>query len=197
MSISRECQAILDYVESTGLPYRVTDITGTGHAPGSYHYATGTGGVGLAVDLAGVLPGVTAITAAQMVDLYRALRNVAPQLAELIHAGPGITQAVKNGRLVDGPAAFGPATWSDHRDHIHVAVPRGTFLTPLSHPLRTLEVPVVPDDPNLPNLPDIKWFIPVVSSTGECTGYYIVSADGQLHAFGPGAKYYGRSEVVR
>jgi hypothetical protein len=53
------------------------------------------------------------------------------------------------------------------------------------------------DDPNLPNLPDIAGFYPVINSqTGECTGYYILSKLGELHAFGPGAKWHGRSEVV-
>lgn len=54
----------------------------------------------------------------------------------------------------------------------------------------------MPDNPDLPNLPDIKFFIPIVNAqTGEARGYYIVSSDGQLHAFGPGAPFFGRSEV--
>jgi hypothetical protein len=196
--ISREAQAIIDFVESTGLPYRVTDVNGPGHAPGSYHGAKGTGGLGLAVDFAGAIPGITPITMGQMAALYLAFLTVASQLAELIHAGPGITWAVKNGKRVAGAATFGPTVWADHRDHLHVAVPRGVFLTPLSHPTSTIEEePMPPDDPNLPNLPDIAGFYPVINTTtGECTGYYILAKNGELHAFGPGAKWHGRSEVV-
>lgn len=197
MARSREVQAIIGYVTAAGLPHRVTDIDGPGHAEGSYHYAAGTGGDGLAVDFGGVSAGVSTASAAQMAAIYREFLNVAGQLAELIYSGLDLdgrpaTVAVHGGRRVDGASFFGPATWRDHFDHVHVAVPRGTFL---SH-LLAEEVPV-PDDPALPNLPDIKFFVPVVNTqTGECRGYYIVSADGQLHAFGPGAPFYGRSEVV-
>lgn len=200
MTISREAQSIIDYVEATGLPYRVTDVNGPGHATGSYHYAKGTGGDGLAVDFGGAVPGVGPVTAPQMGAIYREFLNVAGQLAELIYSGADVdgrpvTVAVKNGRRVDGASFYGPATWKDHFDHVHVAVPRGTFL---SHPFTTLmSGGLMADDPNLPNLPDIAGFYPVVNSTtGECTGYYILAKDGELHAFGPGAKFYGRSEVV-
>lgn len=133
-AISRESQAIIDYLESTGLPYRVTDVNGPGHDDQSWHYVKATGGVGTAVDFGGVLPGITPATLAQMAGIYRALRDVAAQLAELIHNQPGISQAVKNGRLVDGASFYGPLVWPDHRDHVHVAVPRGTFLTPRRRP---------------------------------------------------------------
>lgn len=197
MTISREVQSVIDFVESTGLPYRVSDISGPGHATGSYHYAPGTGGVGLAVDLAGAVPGVTPTTVAQMGGIYRALLTVASHLAELIHNGPGTGTAIHNGRPVDGATFYGPVTWADHHDHVHVAVPRGTFLEPLSHPPGTVQEGPMADDPNLPNLPDIAGFYPVVNTTtGECTGYYILAKDGELHAYGPGAPYYGRSEVI-
>lgn len=133
MTISRESQAIIDYVRSTGLPFRVTDINGPGHAAGSYHYVKATGGTGTAVDFGGTVAGVNPTTQKQMVDIYRVLRDVATQLAELIHAGPGIVQAVKNGRIVDGASFYGPVTWPDHADHVHCAVPRGVFLTPRPH----------------------------------------------------------------
>lgn len=199
MTISREVQAIIDFVDAARVPYRVTDVDGPGHADGSYHYAKGTGGVGLAVDFGGATLGVTPATAAQMAVIYRELSNVAGQLAELIYSGLDVdgrpvTMAVHGGRRVNGASFYGPAVWRDHFDHVHVAVTRGTFL---SHPFSTLKGGAMADNPDLPNLPDIKFFWPVVNTqTGHCTGYYIVSSDGQLHAFGPGAPYYGRSEVV-
>lgn len=83
-----------------------------------------------------------------------------------------------------------------HRDVVATACPGEklyALLDAIRHPWQ--ETPM-PDDPTLPNLPDIKFFIPVINTqTGEATGYYIVSSDGQLHAFGPGAPFYGRSEV--
>lgn len=188
--ISQEAQALIDFVESCAIPYRVTDVNGPGHAKGSYHYAKGTGGTGLAVDFAGVTPGVTPVTVVQMADIYRALRTVAPQLAELIHNGPGTGMAVKNGRVMNGSSLYGPAVWDAHKNHVHVAVPKGTFLTPLSHPLSTLEATVA-DNPDIPNAA-----APVVAfqatPTGE--GYWLVTADGAVYAFGD-ARYLGRVEA--
>lgn len=144
MTISREAQSIIDYVESCGVPYRVTDVSGPGHAPNSYHYAEGTGGTGLAVDFGGVTPGITPVTTVQMTDIYRALRDVAPQLAELIHNGPGTGQAVRNGRLMNGPSLYGPVVWAAHKNHVHVAVRPGVFLAPLKPLVAESHTEVVP-----------------------------------------------------
>lgn len=191
MTISRECQSIVDYVESTGLLYRVTDIAGPGHAEGSYHYATGTGGDGLAVDLAGVTPGVTAATVIQMTAIYHAFMDVAGQLAELIYNAPGINTAVKNGKRVHGPSYYGPLVWGDHRDHVHVAVAKGTFLEPLSEPLHTMGG-TVPDDPNRPN---VNAPITGIAATPTGKGYWLVAADGGVFAFGD-APFLGNVEYV-
>lgn len=135
VTTSRESQSIIDYVDSCGIPYRVTDVNTPGvHSANSWHYAKGTGGVGTAVDFGGATRGVNPESTPQMLAIYRALLDVASQLAELIHAGAGITRAVKGGRLVAGAAFYGPVTWANHRNHVHVAVPRGTFLTPRSRP---------------------------------------------------------------
>jgi hypothetical protein len=192
VTISREAQSIIDFVKSTGLPHRVTDINGPGHAPGSYHYAKGTGGDGLAVDFAGAVPGVNQTTIIQMGNIWRALALVGPQLAELIHQGPGITQAIRNGRRVDGATTYGTATWADHYDHVHVAVPRGIFLTPLSHPLGTLQGDAMPDDPNRVN---VNAPIVGMASTPTGKGYWLVAADGGVFAFGD-ATYLGNVEYV-
>ena len=187
MTLSREVRSIIQYVDSTGLPYRITDINGPGHSTGSYHYATGTAGTGLAVDFAGDTAGVNLKTSVQMVNLFRALWLVGPKLAELIHAGPGITRAIKNGREVDGAAFYGPVTWPDHRDHVHVAVPKGMFLMPLSHPIGTIHeggnLPMG-DDPNRVNLN-----APIVgmAATPSGKGYWLCAADGGVFAFGDAA----------
>lgn len=82
-----------------------------------------------------------------------------------------------------------------HRDVFATACP-GQRLYDVLDLIRHPWEETMPDDPNLPNLPDIKFFIPIVNAqTGECRGYYIVASDGQLHAFGPGAPFHGRSEV--
>lgn len=194
MTISRECQALIGYVESSGLPYRVTDVDGPGHAEGSYHYAAGTGGDSLAVDFAGVIPGVNPITAAQMLDLYRLFLLAGPQLAELIYSGSNVREGIKDGRLVHGPSFYGPLVWPDHRDHVHVAVPKGTFLKPLSQPIGTLGETMT----NNPDLPDIEGPLHLQilqDQAGNCTGYAIFSEKtGELHGYGPGWKYFGRSE---
>lgn len=201
--VSRESRSIIDYVASTGLPYRVTDVNGPGHDADGWHYAKATGGTGTAVDFAGVVPGVNPTTCLQMAAIYRALLDVSGSLAELIYAGVDIdgrpvTIAVHQGRRVDGASFYGPAVWRDHFDHVHAAVPRGVYLTPLSHPLGTVQGGNVTDDPNLPNITGPVQFTPLVNSAGECTGYFIFSeATGELHSFGPGARFYGRSEVTK
>jgi hypothetical protein len=194
VTISREAQAIIDFVEATGLPYRVTDVDGPGHAKGSYHYRQGTGGVGLAVDLAGVTPGITPVTAAQMSAVYHVFLAVAAQLAELIYSGSGVTVAVKNGRRVDGATYYGATTWADHRDHVHVAVPRGIFLTPLSHALGTLSTGgQMAGDPNRPN---VNAPIMGIAATPTGKGYWLVAADGGVFAFGD-ATFLGNVEYVK
>ena len=69
-----------------------------------------------------------------MSAIYNAFRGVAAQLAELIYNAPGITKAVLDGRLVDGASVYGAYQWNAHRNHVHVAVPRGVFLTPRPRP---------------------------------------------------------------
>ena len=191
---SREVQAIVDYVESTGLLYRVTSTVRTplpGRAPRSYHERRGTDGTGLAVDFAGITPGITRTTVIQMTALYHALMGVASQMAELIYNAPGITVAVKNGQRVDGPSTFGPAVWADHRDHVHVAVPRGTFL---SRPPGTIPrgVAMAADNPDVQNS---NAPIVGIAATPTGKGYWLVGADGGVFAFGD-ATFFGRVEYV-
>lgn len=191
MTISREAQAIVAYVDGCAIPYRVTSIYRPG--PRSYHGAEGTGGAGLAVDFAGKTAGVTPTTALQMAWIYRCLLAVAGQLAELIYSGADVDgrpvlEAIKNGRRVDGASFYGPATWADHFDHVHVAVPRGTFL---SHPADTVggEAPMADD-----NVYQAQAEVVAFETTPTGKGYWIVTADGAVFAFGD-AQYLGRVTV--
>jgi hypothetical protein len=187
---SHETDAIILAVRSTGLPHRITDINTPGvHSATGLHYAQGTGGQGRAVDVAGPIPyGVDPVGGrAAMLAICHVLEPFEHLVAELICSH--LPYSIKNGRRVDRYAI------DDHWDHIHLGVGLGVFLVPL--PAQRPEITIVPDDPNLPNLPNIKFFVPVINTTtGEARGYYIVADDGELHAFGPGAPFFGRSEVV-
>lgn len=165
---SREVDGIIGFLARTNVPFRVTDIsTPNVHTAGSYHYRQGTGGVGLAVDFAGPVPSKRSPELRAIVDAFQPVRL---QLVEFLH----------------------PWNRLDHQDHIHVAVNLGVFLAPSVFPEAN-----VPDDPNLPNLFDIKFFVPIIrSSDGFCTGYYFVSSKGEVHGWGAGAPYHGRSEVL-
>lgn len=132
---SDEVKAIIAYLESTGLPNRVTDINTPGvHTKSSYHYAAGRGGIGLAVDFAGTVAGTSAAMVAQMSAIWRSFRPVAAQLTELFYQAPDILMVVKNGAWRPGLQTLGRTTWDAHKNHVHVAVRPGTFLTPLLLP---------------------------------------------------------------
>lgn len=174
---SREVDGIIAYMMSTGTPFKVTDVDTPGvHATGSYHYRPGTGGTGLAADLAGLTPSANSPS---LLGIFNQLAQVGGQLAELIYSGA--PYSIKNGRRVPRYAI------DAHWNHVHVAVPLGTIL----------KEPVMPDDPNMPNITYPVEFHPVVNSDGVCQGYYLFSVKtGEIHAYGPGAPFYGRSEIV-
>ena len=161
----------------------VTSTTGGAHTQTSHHYT------GRAVDLAARSgPGRDT---SDLLAINEGIVQVLPlsMITELIYSGPG-NVCVKKGHIVAGKAAYGLPVMSRHHDHVHLAVIDSFTYN------GTLEESMA-DDPNLPNLPDIMGFYPVVNTaTGVATGYYILAKDGQLHAFGPGAQFYGRSEVV-
>jgi hypothetical protein len=163
----------------------VTHTTDGAHARASLHYA------GRAVDLADRAgPGWDS---EQLLAINEQVITTLPLqlISELIYAGPGGI-CVKNGSVVSGLAVYGRATMDEHHNHVHLGVP-SSFTYNGSQEVRK----AMADDPNIPNLPDIMGFYPVVNTTtGEATGYYIIAKDGELHAFGPGARFYGRSEVV-
>lgn len=193
---SRETQAIIDYVVTAGLSHRVTAIVGTWksvsnpcspHAAGSLHCAEGTGGKGLAVDFGGAEPGTSLESIAQMKAIHAALMRVAPQLAELIYNGPGTTRAVKNGKIIDGLRIYGVEAWAAHRNHVHVAVHKGTFIS-WTEPIE----PVLPARKKVFPLysPPIQ-VEPIVADLACPTGgAWLLAASGAVYAFG-GAPYLG------
>lgn len=147
--------------------------TNGGHAPGSLHY------VGRAIDIDAAYTKLLAIN--------KQILEVIPLqfISEMILFG-GI--CVKNGKVVNGNAVYGSTVMNNHKTHIHLAVVKGFSYQGGS----------MPDDPNLPNITGPVSLHVLQDSAGNCTGYYIFSEKtGELHSFGPGTKYFGRSEVIQ
>lgn len=188
MRLSREVEALIAYVDSTGIPYRVTSTTGGRHAARSRHFQVGTDGDGLAVDFAGPKPGDTTA----MLRIFKALMQRHYQLQELIFWLPPETKYLVRRRVKVSPLVYGGQTLDAHRNHVHVSVALGTFL----EPLRRKQV-AMPDDPGLPNIAGPVELHVLMNQDGDCTGYIVFSTKtGELHTYGPGAHYFGRSEVV-
>lgn len=167
--------------------WAVMHTTDGAHSATSYHFS------GRAVDLAGRSgPGWDS---SELLAINEGIVQVVPlsMIAELIYSGPG-NVCVKRGRIVDGLAAYGPAVMSRHHNHVHFAV-IDTFTYNGSQEV----APPMPDDPNLPDIVGpVQFATAGFGPDGVCTGYYIFShATGELHSFGPGAKFYGRSEVTK
>lgn len=174
---SRETDSIIAYIQAQGIQYKVTDLTTPGvHASGSYHYAEGTGGKGLAVDFAGTTPN----DEGQMAMIYAALRPQAAHLAELIHNGPTSPMAVRNSMVGPGLSLFGNTVWQAHHNHVHVAVKKGTFLADYlpkqaSQAVQTEKVKPVFDPPL-----QVVDFLPFQHGSGG----WALLADGGISAFG-------------
>lgn len=147
---------------------RITDtITPGVHSDNSFHYADGTGGEGLAIDLAeksgpsSLTPGLARIAA----DVARL---IGPACAELIYAwGPSL----RNGR----PFQYSAATLAAHRNHVHVAVNKGFRWAP----------PVTEVRPMFS--PPLQIVAALDAPTG---GTWMLGKDGAVYAFG-GAQYHG------
>jgi hypothetical protein len=164
----------------------VTHTTDGTHAKASLHYS------GRAVDLADRAgPGTD--TSALLAINEQVIRLVPlSMISELIYAGPG-NVCVNNGRIVNGMSVYGPAVMAEHHNHVHLGVIADFTYN------GSQEVAVPDNDPNLPDIVGpVEFAIAGSDPGGNCTGYYIFShATGELHSFGPGAKFYGRSEVVK
>lgn len=166
---SRELRLARQYLIDSGVPHRVTSTIGGKHARGSYHFRAGTDGAGLALDAAGPRPGRDTD---ELLAVYQALEPLGHVCAELIYAGPG-GGYWKRGRKVT------PYVAADHHDHVHLALPRGTFVY---HSSRETVVPE-----------DIIVDAPIVAVIGspDGKGYAYVLANGAVYAFGS-AVYAGR-----
>lgn len=180
---SREVDSLIAYVKSVNSDVVVTATVGhfvsnsdpcSPHSPNSNHCADGTGGKGLAVDWGG--------TEKQIMNAYNALKLVANKLSELIHNAPGITQAVKDGRWVNGLSFYGPTTWDAHKNHCHSSVPKGVFLVPVGPAPVPVPVPV-PIGFQVPA--SYKTEVPQVPFTVSRSqgGYIVVGGDGGVFTY--------------
>ena len=177
--MSRETDALIKFIGLTGTPNKVTSTTGGTHTPTSYHYRVGTDGRGLAVDFAGPVP---SYNSPALLAIFSQFAKIERSLAELFYTGAPYN--IKNGQRIP--------RIGQHYDHVHVAVEKGFTYN------GSQGVAVPDNDPNLPDITGPVDLMLLSNSNGECTGYYIFShTTGELHSFGPGARFYGRSEVVR
>lgn len=170
----------------------VTSTTGPGHTrPGSLHYAAATNGTGRAVDLADRRG--PSSNSEWLLAINEAVIRLLPitMISELIYGGPNAI-CIKNGKRVD--RSFYSSVLAAHRNHIHLAVVRG-----FSYNGSQEIAMAVTNDPSLPDITGpVQFAIAGSDANGICQGYYIFShATGELHSFGPGAKFYGRSEVTK
>jgi hypothetical protein len=118
---SLEVEAIIGYLRTTGVTFKVTStirpgaITISGRP--SFHSS------GLACDCAGPEPSRDSPALAR---IFEAFQPVEAQLAELIYAGPQVSYNIKNGQRVRKYAE------SIHHDHVHVALQKAHFLDPVN-----------------------------------------------------------------
>lgn len=166
--------------------WAVTSTTDGAHTKTSYHYT------GRAVDLAARSgPGVDT---SELLSINESIIQVLPlsMITELIYSGPG-NFCVKDGKIVDGRKVYGREVMARHHNHVHLAVVADFTYN------GSQEVTVPDNNPDLPDITGPVYFaIAGSDSNGVCQGYYIFShATGELHSFGPGAKFYGRSEVTK
>lgn len=168
--------------------WAVTSTTNGAHSKTSHHYS------GRAVDLAARSgPGVDT---SELLAINEGIVQVLPlsMISELIYGGPG-NVCVKNGRIVAGLDVYGPVVLGRHRNHVHLAVvPTFTY----SGSQEVIKPMAVTNNPDLPDIVGPVQLSVLFDQSGTCTGYFIFSeATGELHGFGPGAKFHGRSEVVK
>lgn len=179
---SRELHALRVMARLMG--WCVYSASSGGHSGTSYHYAAGTDGIGLAVDLVdpegpGYDSGALDLINSQIIRFVPL-----PLIKELIYSAADAIN-VHNGQIV--PASFWTkATRDRHHDHNHLAVAKGfTYNSP--------EEFMPADDPNRVN---VNAPITGIAATPTGLGYWLVGMDGGVFAFGDAANY-GNVEYVK
>lgn len=172
--MSAETDALIAWMSASGVAHEVTATTGryvsaadpcSPHAKNSYHCARATP---TATDPLG--RGLAVDFAGPDLDaIYKALAPLGPLCAEMIY---GTTQW-RNGKLV-AQYDFAPNIWN----HVHIAVPEGIIVGPKGGS----SVPAAADP------------IVCIAPSPSGGGYWLVSASGNVFAFGD-AKYYGGLQV--
>lgn len=147
--------------------------TGGAHKPNSFHYQGRARDYGRSSS-----------------DLRAILETLSPYA---LGADPIIEELFGLNTYADGGRLINPSKqlWASHQDHVHVALRAG----------RTLPIPAddqednVPDNPDLPNIEGPLQLHVVADQQGLVTAYAIFSVStGELHGYGPGWRYFGRSE---
>lgn len=194
MALSLEVQSLIAYLAKTGVSHRVTAILGryispsnpcSPHVATSNHCAAGTGGQGLAIDVA---EPTASYNSPGLLAIFAAFGPVESRLSELIYSGA--PYSIKDGRRVPRYAV------DAHWNHVHVAVPRGTLLVPIQKPIPDNEgVTTAVPDPNAPPDYDLTGtpcsISAVFDSNGNVKGYYVLTDDGSIAALG-NIPYLGR-----
>lgn len=113
-NVSLEVVGIIDFLEESEVPHRVTSTFRPG---GSSRH-----GRKLAVDFAATEPGRDT---EELAAIFNVFAPIASHLYELIYSGPQVRRNVKRGRFVNKYAQ------AEHHDHVHVAVDPGVNLVTL------------------------------------------------------------------
>jgi hypothetical protein len=164
-----ELLRLKEYMDKSGVPYRITSTTGGGHARRSRHYA------GLAMDFGGPVP---SIDSSALLAIFNAFVPVGHTLHELIYA-----RAPYNIKRGQRRPLYAQAI---HHNHVHVAVNWGWNEKFQGHGNEQLQggKDVVEPDFN-PPLPRFVSWLSCPSGGGWGLG-----ADGGVFAVG-GAPYAG------
>ena len=169
LTCSPEVVGIIEYLEATGIPHRVTStwrpgaITAAGNP--SRH------GRRLAVDFAGPRPGRDS---EDLADVFHAFLPVEQQLNELIYAGPQVRFNIKRGQRV---AKYAQAI---HHDHVHVAVDPGVIL--LEAPMAVAaDRPVDPPPDDTDGREDMA--DPVDALVSPQGGVWVLTRDGGIRTY--------------
>ncbi len=133
MALSQEVNSII-FVENhqSDLSHITTSI----YRPGApdYHGYYGTNGWSLAVDWGAIGNNSAMLLKIQKFfwDHYRnqVTELIGPNVDQLVWAHPGKTKTFGRGCV----GIYGQTVVNDHKDHVHIAVPKGTFLQVASTP---------------------------------------------------------------